>query len=72
MVSKSSHWRKGRCINAALLGNHAFQGEAEAGDFAAVARAGCLEDFVAEAEVAVCLTPLDLADEGVDHAEKPK
>ena len=52
-----------------LLGNEGFEGEAEFGDFAAVTWSGSTEDFVAEAEVAVLLAPVDLGGQGVEHAE---
>ncbi len=52
-----------------MLIDHGLEGEAEFGDFAAVTRSGSPEDFVAEAEVAVLLLPVDLGGQGVDHAE---
>ncbi len=51
------------------MGNEGLEGEAEFGDFAAIARAGSAEDLIAEAEVAVLLAPVDLRGQGVEHAE---
>ena len=52
-----------------LFNNQALEGEAEFCDFAAVTGSGNAEDFVAETEIAVLFTPVNLRGQGVDSAE---